>query len=207
MTLVIERVDYSHLIGTDLRNGAGEFHMDVTYPVVPSIFFTEEEFLRDKQRLEANPGKPRSFVIGTFTAFFDPELRRLPNDYIETIELVHETLNSLGVDTYSCFKREKYGELGISSAHATVLDGLALDTSDVLTMLPGASKSPGTWKEIVHGTKHGKQIVGLNTEPDFRQRIMESAAVHGATSELTFVNYNSPRELVSGLTYLVKGLI
>ena len=205
MALVIETVNYSHLTGNpDLRNGVGEFEMDVTYPFEQTTFFTDIGFETHKAWLETRSSNPRSFIVGAMTKRLDPGLRRLPDVYANLIESIHKTLEMVGVETYSCFRRERFGTIGITSEHATILDRLALDTSHFLTMLPGASDSGGTWKEIVHATKAGTHIVGLFNEQEpeleFRDRIMEAAAVHGARSSLVFVTFGSHDELVSGLT-------
>ena len=204
--LTIEKVDYSHLIGDpSLRDGVGEFRMKVTYPggKKPYVRFTNREFRDHRISLAQTPTRPRSFVIGAFKAFFDQKLKQLPEEYKALIEAVHQALNDLEIDTYSCFQREKYGKRRMRSRHATILDGLALRQSDFLTMLPGASVSRGTWKEITYATQNGTDLICLfreaNPELEFRQRIMESAVVHGGGSMLTFITFGNYEEIGLGL--------
>lgn len=211
--MIIEKVNYSHLLGrTDLRDGSGEFNMVVTYPggVKPLARFTHKEFIADKKRLEGTPVHLRSFIVGTFTALYDPQLRHLPDEYRDLIETVHNTLEDLGIDTYSCFRREAYGRKRIRNGYATILDKLALDTSHFLTVLPGASNSEGTWKEINHATRAGKDLVGLfkegDPEMDFRTKIMEAAAAHGAKSGLVFITFANIAELTAGLSVVMSGV-
>lgn len=210
----IEVVDYSYLLGRpNLRDGTGDFEMKVTYPkgVRPPMRFVRGEFLTHKERLTRVPVGTMSFIIGTFTAFYDPELRRLPDEYKDLIDSVHQTLESAGMFTYSCFRREAYGEKSMRSGYATVLDGLALRRSRFLTMLPGASISAGTWKEINEAMKKGIDLVGLFRESDpefeFREKIMESAAAHGAKSKLIFITSDSQVGLNSHLAEVTKDLL
>lgn len=210
----IEVVDYSYLLERpNLRDGTGKFDQVVTYPngIRPSMRFTRREFLAHKERLTRMPLGNISFIIGTFTAFYDPKLRRLSDEYRDLIESVHQTLDNVGVSTYSCFRREEYGGKSIRSGYATVLDRLALRRSRFLTMLPGASISEGTWKEINEGVKKGIDLVGLfwehTPEIEFRQRIMESAAAHGAKSKLIFITSSSQVGLNSHLTEVTKDLL
>lgn len=203
----IETVDYKYLMERpDLRNGVADFAMDVTYPFRQTIFLTDEEFEAHKARLETPPTGLRTFIIGAMTGMLDVNLRRLPDEYINFIERIHSNYEQMGIDSYSCFRRERYGEIGITSDHATVLDRLALDTSHFLTILPGATNSLGTWKEIVHAVKTGTHLVGLFRERDpemgFRQRIMEAAAVHGGKSRLFWVTGNET-DLIPQLNHAI----
>lgn len=211
MGILIERVDYSHLIGSEaLRDGVGEFNMNVTYPYIHSSFFTEEQFQADKARLETPPDSHRTFIVGAFTGYLNPVLRRLPYYYSDFIDALHQFYITIGVEPYSSFIREKHGELGISSEHATILDRLALDTSHFLTVLPNASDSAGTWKEICHATKRGTDLVCLyreeNPEMEFRQRIMEASAVYGGKSNLTLVTFDNQSELFGALRVVTNEL-
>lgn len=207
--MAIERVDYSHLLERpDLRNGVGEFGMDVTYPFVQTVFFTDAEFEAHKTRLDTPPGDLRTFIIGTMTDMLDLNLKRLPDWYMNFIETIHRFYELRGIDSYSCFRREGYGAIGITNYHATVLDRLALDTCHFLTILPGASNSRGTWKEIAHAAQRGTALVGLfrenNPEIEFRQRIMEAAAAHGGKSHLTWVTFRNESNLIPQLEEVIS---
>ena len=211
MSMAIEKVDYSHLLGRNyLRDGVGELEMVVTYPFEQTVFFTTEEFEAHRTRLDTPPTYLRTFIIGTMTALLDPSLKRLPDKYIDLIETIHEFYEGRDIDSYSCFRRERYGAIGITSEYATVLDRLALDTCHFLTVLPGASNSPGTWKEIAYATKRGIDLVGLFRENDpemeFRQRIMEATAVHGGKSHLTWITFMGESDLIPQLEVVSFGL-
>lgn len=208
--MAIQEVNYTHLVGPHNNGITKEFKMHVSYPGnPPAEFFTPEQFQQDRSWLKSAPlGKLRTFIIGTFTGFFDPSIGRLPDHYEELITTLHGHLEGLDIQTYSCFRREKFGRLGITSEHATVLDKLALDTSDFLTLLPGASNSAGTWKEIVHATQKGTRIVGLfhegQPEEDFQEAIMRTAAASQGNSPLTYVTFGSTPHLLEQLTEVVK---
>ncbi|TSC86620.1 MAG: hypothetical protein G01um10147_832 [Microgenomates group bacterium Gr01-1014_7] len=109
------------------------------------------------------------------------------------------------------FIRERYGTVGITSEQATVLDKLALDTSHFLTVLPDASNSNGTWKEIIYGTQKGTELVCLfkenNPEMEFRERIIGAAVVRGAKSEITFVTFKTQSDLIPQLEEVVSELV
>lgn len=212
IAMAIEKVDYSHLIGRgELKNGEGEFRMEVTYPYVPSTFLTEEEFLADRARLERRSSGLWTFVIGAYTSLLDPKTGLLPWDYTLFIRGIHNFYTTKGLGNYSCFLRERFGAVGISSEYATILDKMALEKSDFLTVLPGASNSNGTWKEITYGTQKGTELICLFRESDpdmaFRQRIMEAAAVHGVKSELTFVTFRTQSDLMPQLEVVVPELM
>lgn len=199
----IEVVNYKYLLGRpDLRDGIGDFAMEVTYPFKQTVFFTDEEFEAHRVRLETPPVGLRTFIVGKMTDMLNVNLRRLPDEYINFIEGVHGCYEQMGIDSYSCFRRERYGAIGITSEHATTLDRLALDTSHFLTILPGATDSRGTWKEIIHAAKAGTHLIGLfkenNPEMEFRQRIMEAAAVYGGKSRLFWIT-GSETELIPQL--------
>lgn len=211
--MAIEKhVDYSHLIGRpDLKNGQVDFGMKVTYPFEQTVFLTDEVFELQRAYLETPKEMRRTFVIGTMTGLLVPELRRLPDYYIALIRSVHGVYDRVGIDSYSCFLREKMGEVGITDEQATVLDKLALETSDFLTVLPGASKSEGTLKEIAHGTKVGIDLVCLLNEDnpedmEFRTGIMGFAAVHGAKSNLTFITFKKQVDLEEQLEEVTRDL-
>lgn len=210
--MAIQEVDYSHL--TDLEQEPyTPFSINVSYPgEKPKVFFTEEQFQADRRLLETpTNGRLRTFVIGAFTALFDPAIGSLPPDYEELIRSIHGFYEGTGlVQPYSCFMRESFGRVGIRSDHATALDRLALETSHFLTLLPGASESPGTWKEIGHASKRGTRIVGLFREdqPDlpFQNAIMQAAARGGANTPLTFITFSSPNHLFDQLHRVTRNL-
>lgn len=210
--MAIQEVDYSHLTGLP-HEPYVPFAINVSYPgEKPKVFFTEEQFQADRRLLETpTNGRLRTFVIGAFTALFDPSIGCLPPDYEKLIRSIHGFYEETRlVEPYSCFVRERFGRIGITSDHATVLDRLALDTSDFLTLLPGASHSPGTWKEIKHASTRGTRIVGLFKEdqPDlhFQAAIMREAANGGANSPLTFITFNSPNHLFEQLHEVTRNI-
>jgi len=210
MAITIEQVDYSNLRGrSDLRDGVGPFDMVLTYPYTPKQFFTEKQFQIHIIILDTPPKKGflRTFIVGGFTGYLDLTTRQLHRWYSDPIDELHLFYPTIKVIPYSCFKRERHGELGISKEHATILDQKALDNSDFLTVWPGASDSDGTRKEIDYATKKGTDLVCLfkeeNPETEFRQRIMESAAVHEGGSSLTFITFGTKQELYSALAQVV----
>ncbi len=206
--MATEKVNYSHLTGmAGVTDGVVDFGMEVTYPFSQTVFLSEESVRLQSTYLEAPKTMRRTFVLGPMTGLLVPSLGRLPDERISLIYSVHNFFDRMGIDSYSCFLRERMGQIGITSEQATILDKLALDTSDILTVLPDASNSAGTWKEIVYATKTGTALVCLFNKDDlemgFRTRIIESAAVHAGGSELTFVTFGTAEELFSGLREVV----
>ncbi len=209
--MAIENVNYSHLIGrSDLRDGIVDFGMRVTYPYIPSAFLTDISYRLQRAYLETQKSMKRTFVVGAMTSQLVSELGRLPDHYIKLIRSVHSIYDRVGIDSYSCFLREKMGTVGITSAQATNLDLIALDTSDFLTVLPGASNSEGTWMEVTHGAQRGKDIVCIfrqdDPEMEFRHRIMGVAAAHGAKSNLTFITFEKLGDLKGQLEIVAREL-
>lgn len=209
--MAIEKVYYKQLFTVPPLNGAREFVMNVTYPVEnPPTPLTQEEFQSQLEWLKTPPVAPRTFVIGAFTALFDPGLRRLPDWYKVFVESFHLFYEGVGFESYSCFRREHYGLKGITSEQATVLDKLALDTSHFLTLLPGASNSQGTWKELDYATRAGTEVVcffkGKDPEIEFQLAIKGLAAENGAKSPLTIVTYENSDDLFAQLGAVIPEL-
>lgn len=119
----------------------------------------------------------------------------MPDEDVYLIEALHQFYEGLGVDTYSSFKRENYGQIGITGEDATFLDKLAIYTSHVLTVLPGASKSPGTWEEIRYGGAFGKNFLFLfdakDPEEEFQETLRTIIANISTRPFLVFIKFKS----------------
>lgn len=181
------------------------FHMVVSYQGRgPVRRFTMDEYYRDKKRLNSvpPPGCCDTFVIGAFTGKYEEEIGQLNPGYVEYVESVHNALEKLGenraerglqggIRTYSCFRREEYGRVRMSSRGATILDSKALEKCDFGTLLAGAEQSGGTWKELLKILQMGKDLLVLpnyeKSERDFHERIRYAAALAHSKSRIFLV--------------------
>lgn len=183
-----------------INPGVCEFRIDAstTRGAPPGRLLTEEEIACELKRIQT-PVERRTFLIGPFGRKIDPTLGRMRDEDIGFIEAMHRFYEGLGIDTHSCFRREDYGRLGIRNEHAEVIDKLLIDTSHVLTALPGASMSNGTWTEIRYGTAIGKNFLFTFRENDpevvFQRKVKDLLATTGSASRVAFVTFGNHDEL------------
>lgn len=172
---------------------------------------TTEELFQERHRLLTRPKYKRTFLIGPFTSLLDPLTGVMQEDEIILREAIHKFYEERGVDCYSSFRRECYGSLRIENNDATLLDKLTITTSHVLTVLPGSSKSTGSWEEIRYGGALGRSFLFLfrndSPETEFQQTLRRIVANFTTRPYLAFITYDNFQDLFEQMEEVWKPLL
>lgn len=199
--MAIEWVQFNSAVAFAAGPAAENFRIDVDSRIKsPGSILSSEDIEAQTKLLLVKPEHKRTFLMGPFTSKIDPALGKMRDEDIELIEAVHRFYEeSLRVDCYSSFRRECYGQVGIGDDHATFLDKLAIETSHILTVLPGSSKSDGTWEEIRYGGALGRAFLFLfrqdQPEEEFQQHLRTKIANLSTHPFLVFVTFRSLEDM------------
>ncbi len=143
---------------------------------VYSRYLTEEEVQRDFNFLLSIDPSLLVFIIGPMTGRRNPNTLRVSDTDIAHVDSTSGFFKEHGLIPYHCQGRQNYGEWGVSSEQASMLDGTALDHASLIVCLPGASASANTIREIKRTILTGKSLIMFFESPeekDFMHRVVQ----------------------------------
>lgn len=183
-----------------INPSAPEFWIDATSfrNSPPKGILTAEEVELEIQYLNT-PVKRRTFPVGPLGRKINPLSGEMNEEDQVFINGVCQRFRERGIDCPNCFEREQFGRLGMQDQDATNVDKLSIDTSDVITVLPDASLSNGTWQEFIYGSAIGKGFIFTfrkeNPELEFQAKVRQWAANTKNRSRIVFITFDNLDDL------------
>lgn len=164
----------------------------------PERLLTVDEVDLEIQRLKT-PVERRTFPVGPLGRKINPISGAMNEEDQVFIKSVCQRFRERRIDCPNCFERELFGRVGMRDEDATKVDRLSIDTSDVITVLPDASISNGTWQEFIYGNATGKSFIFTfrreNPELEFQEKVKQWARYNKSRSRIVFVTFDSLDDL------------
>lgn len=185
---------------SEINPSVPEFRIDATsFRNSPPVrLLTVAEVGREIQYLET-PVDRRTFPVGPLGGKINPHSGEMSEEDQTFIKGVCQGFRERGIDCPNCFERELFGRLGMTDADATKVDKLSINTADVITVLPDASISNGTWQEFIYGSAIGKSFIFTfrkeDPEPEFQGKVRQWVANTKSRSRIVFVTFGSLDDL------------
>ncbi len=174
-----------------------EFTMQVSRPYKKELSAAQVE--DDYDRLDSIPADQLVFIIGALSNRINPETDRMHVGDIATIEALEKACTQNRLTAYHCFRRQNWGEYGIRSEDATLLDKTAVEKARVVIALPTIPQSVNAQREVIYRVSLGKGLIALiGTNPNTNYRNWLLSVIDSnptARSQSALVTYDSLKEL------------
>lgn len=191
---------YSPITDSAINPPVVEFWIDATtFRNSPPVRVLTKKEVESVIQYLKTPVTRRTFPIGPLGRKIDPLSGEMSKEDKLFINGLCQRFRERGIDCPNCFEREQFGRLGMQDADATNVDKLSIDTSDVITVLPDASISNGTWQEFVYGNTLGRSFIFAfrreNPELEFQAKVKEWTVHTKSRSRIVFVSFDNLDDL------------